>query len=802
MCGSKWKRIMALVMILLFTTAAAEEIRQEDKSMANYREDIANIELSTGMIHRSFMKKSIGEGDKKADRFGVRAYRNGVPEILSGTCSGLFIRADGATVPVSDGYVSGNLAYVTLPDTCYAVEGYFCLSIKLTTANDITTLRIVDGMVSRTSTDVGVDPGTIIPNIEDLIEAIDEAVESIPEDYSALQNAVYTETRNKWINPEYNTGGVVISENADGSIHISGTPGETLFIDEYYVEALPMNAYTFSCIKKGTASGDISVVLRNTGNTDAKFITLGSAEKNGYSVVSYAPKRCEVVLYSGVEYDCDLYVQLETGTTRTPWIRKGTGDDYVAREILPQITNHNALMQRANNYKVIFEVDDSSMVEKWGSGSGVLIHDGKTINYSIATAANGGFYLDQFRSSEFILQNTRIELDMEKTAGSVRLWMYGKSKSSGDDLASVIKTLTVGHNTLDIDFAYYDVYTDFDISKPIRFLITNGGEEAAGFTISNARFSSLISAQGYVEEYTNALLFQALDAIVERIPAKTDDVYLKSPNGSKWLLNVSNTGELSTTPITPHKSVFIGNSLLMGWVTFGMAASDEEHDYYYHVTEKIHQLDNSATYNHISNGNLEHSTNDTDFNTAFNAIKSYLTSDLDLICIQLGDNVNTPEKVNQFEKSGGSFETMVEWIHENCPNTRLVWVGTWYTSIHNWLMTACADNNVQFIDILPLSTSANKAKLGDIIHRTEDHEQTLEGTYTTSESELNCTLTMYGSTYSVTIPGYTSVTNNGDGTFTVVGPYTVVDSTGVMSHPNDSGMKAIADKILTSLGIM
>ena len=801
MCISKWKRIMAMVMILFLTTAAAEEIRQEDESMANYREDIVNIELSTGLIHRSFLKKSIGEGDKKADRFGVRAYRNGVPENLSGTCSGLFIRADGATVPVSDGYVSGNLAYVTLPETCYAVEGYFSLAIKVTTANDITTLRIVDGMVSRTSTDVAADPGTIIPSIEALIEAIDEAVASIPEDYSALQNAVYTKTRNMWLNPEYNSGGVVISENADGSIHISGTPGEALFIGKEYVTALPMNAYTFSCIKKGTASGNISVILRNTDNTAPKTITLGSAEKNGYSVVSYAPKRCEVVLYSGVAYDCDLYVQLESGTTRTPWIRNGTGDDVVAREILPQITNHNALMTRANNYKVIFEVDDSSMVEKWGSSDGVMIHDGKTISYSIATANNGGFLLNQFNSSEFILQNTRIEMDITKTAGSVRMWMYGKSKSSGTDLASVIQIMNAGHNTLDIDFAYYDVYTDFDISKPIRFLITNGGAEAANFTASNIRFSSLITAQGYVDEYKNALLFQALDAIVAKIPEQTDAVYLKSPNGSRWLLNVSNTGELSTTPITPHKSIFIGNSLLKGWVTFGMAATDDEHDYYYHVTNKIHQLDGTATYDHISQGNLEHSTNQSDFNTAFNNIKPYLTADLDLICIQLGDNVNTPEKVTQFEKSGGSFETMVGWIRENCPNTRLVWVGTWYKSIHDWLMSACADNNIQFIDILPLSVSANKAKLGDIIHRTEDHEQTLEGTYTASGSALNCTLTMYGGTYSVTIPAYTSVTNNGDGTFTVVGPYTVVDSTGVMSHPNNAGMKAIADTILASLGI-
>lgn len=154
--------------------------------MANYKEDIVSIELSTGTIHRSFMARSIGAGDEKADRFGIRAFRNGVPETLSGSCIGLFVRSDGTTVTITNGVVSGNMAYVTLPEACYVVEGCFCLAIKVITANDAGTMRIVDGMVSRTSTDVLVDPGTVITSIEDMIEAIEEAVASIPADYSDL----------------------------------------------------------------------------------------------------------------------------------------------------------------------------------------------------------------------------------------------------------------------------------------------------------------------------------------------------------------------------------------------------------------------------------------------------------------------------------------------------------------------------------------------------------------------------------------------------------------------------------------
>ena len=158
--------------------------------MANYREDIADIELTGGSIHRSFAQHAIGGEDEAANRFGIRAFRNGVPENINGSVFGLFIRADGGTVAIESGTVEGNVAYVTLPSACYAVEGCFTLAIKVTSTNMTGTMRIVDGMVSRTSTDAIVDPGTIMPTIDDLIEAINEAVESIPADYSDLSSAV------------------------------------------------------------------------------------------------------------------------------------------------------------------------------------------------------------------------------------------------------------------------------------------------------------------------------------------------------------------------------------------------------------------------------------------------------------------------------------------------------------------------------------------------------------------------------------------------------------------------------------
>ena len=153
--------------------------------------DIVDVELTTGNIFRSFTNKTIGEGDILANRFGVRVLRDGTEVDLTGaTCNGYFIRGDGATVVIA-GTVSGSTAYVDLPEQCYAYEGQFALAIKVTGEGVTGTLRIVDGVVSNTMTDAAVDPGQIIPSIEELIALIEEAMASIPSDYSELNSYVY-----------------------------------------------------------------------------------------------------------------------------------------------------------------------------------------------------------------------------------------------------------------------------------------------------------------------------------------------------------------------------------------------------------------------------------------------------------------------------------------------------------------------------------------------------------------------------------------------------------------------------------
>lgn len=152
--------------------------------MAVYREDILDVELESGTVNRSFLCHSIGEGDNAANRYGIRAFRNGSPVPLTGiSCQGYFIRHKTAeTVVIADGAIDGNVAYVTLPQACYAVEGDFSLAIKLVGGGVTGTMRIIDGVVSNTTTETLIDPGHVIPSIQELIaliEQMEDAIEAV-----------------------------------------------------------------------------------------------------------------------------------------------------------------------------------------------------------------------------------------------------------------------------------------------------------------------------------------------------------------------------------------------------------------------------------------------------------------------------------------------------------------------------------------------------------------------------------------------------------------------------------------------
>ena len=176
-------------------------------------------------------------GDASANRIGAVVTDNGAAVALSGTVTGTAILANGATLPIS-GTASGNQAYIDLPASAYAFPGPIEVYVQSQEGGQKTTLVHGYGDVKRTDSGMAIDPGTIIPSVAALIEEIQDAIDNIPPDYSALTLAV---------RDNYHPALLTSALFAQGGI-ANGT-GEDYSSDYYirtgYMAAIPENVLFF-----------------------------------------------------------------------------------------------------------------------------------------------------------------------------------------------------------------------------------------------------------------------------------------------------------------------------------------------------------------------------------------------------------------------------------------------------------------------------------------------------------------------------------------------------------------------------
>ena len=329
-------------------------------------------------------------GDDQGAIVGVRLYDDGTPYSSGGVVTGAVKRYDGGVVALT-GTLSGNAASVVIPAAALAYSGPIGVRIVLAQGGQTATvLKAIYTVDDNTGADV--DPGTIIPSITDLITAIEDAIASIPADYSALLAAVapdfntstdygagdyawYDGTLYRFIgnHPAGSWTGndvtvaVVGNDLSDFKGVISeGTRNKWVFGDKTFTRSesvsfsppLPAGTYTFSAVVTSEASGtNCLVTFYNVGSTEilaSGNITKSSGnERNAITVTLNSP--CEsIILYSGgwssgsVGYSAEYKnIQLESGGNISPYIPPITAVDRVARTECEYL--QNALSEDVRN---------------------------------------------------------------------------------------------------------------------------------------------------------------------------------------------------------------------------------------------------------------------------------------------------------------------------------------------------------------------------------------------------------------------------------------------------------------------
>lgn len=157
--------------------------------------------------------------DNMGNKIGVHVYEDEAPVAsLGGTITGWILRDDDTSVMVT-GETSGGDAWIILPEEAYGVPGPVTIAIRHTaTADDDsprTSLAVCTAYVYRTISDTMVDPGDVLPSLDELVAKIrelesrvDTAMASISSSVSAAQTA-----RNEAVDAANSLRGATASAN-------------------------------------------------------------------------------------------------------------------------------------------------------------------------------------------------------------------------------------------------------------------------------------------------------------------------------------------------------------------------------------------------------------------------------------------------------------------------------------------------------------------------------------------------------------------------------------------------------------
>lgn len=439
---------------------------------------------------------------------------------------------------------------------------------------------------------------------------------------------------------------------------------------------------------------------------------------------------------------------------------------------------------------------DNANIDSWNNGVITEYHGKNGFTFqNMQQNGSGGIRTTTFNPNP----NYHCIIDIEIqsiSSGVVTVYLFG---ANGDKQLQA-QQLQVGKNSFEFDPAYHAVYNNQTNFYLIVAVSTYG---------SPVYVKNFICAQypiGQTENLTETIsdLQKEIAVLEGRVNTleSSDRIILTAPNGQKYIVQCNNAGSLFTVPLYAEVVSYVGNSLLLGNGNFGMNATQETKDYAAIIGETI-QEKGTGSYSavKISGITFEDATTQQEVNAW---IEDVLTVDLDenseLVLIQLGDNINTPEKRSNFENT---CSTLLSEIRKYCSKARVAWVYGWYVNdqVRSIIQENCKLCGVDYIEINDLNTPENQSAIGTVIISESLKTQTInyDVLEIISENELKITFTINGKQYTSEVIVGSYENNPDDKVVEFSGYETITVSGGVASHPGDLGFQKIAQRIMERL---
>lgn len=396
-------------------------------------------------------------------------------------------------------------------------------------------------------------------------------------------------------------------------------------------------------------------------------------------------------------------------------------------------------------------IGDMYDTERWNKGA--IVKNESNIIYTPVDNENGGVESLEIKNSTRGFLNFEFEI-AEDYHSNLTAYLFGKS-TTGSSLYLVLEEgiRSAGEYKYNIDLNHYVVYNSLDLTQPVRTALTvaksNNGETLTLNSFNTYDSTTDLDIEGSVADGIN-YVNSAVNSLSNKIDTMSASTKVSDENGNVYFLKVV-SGQLAIVPVIANNVLYIGNSLLLGFDTFGMAASNSANDYYAYVNSYLVSKGATLNADKLRGSDWESKTSYADQNTWMqNYLLPKLNSNLELVIVQLGDNVNTAEKQAVFAQGAINLLT---YIKQHAPLARVAWVGAWYTTTtrQQQMAEACRQCGATFIDI-------------SLLPNIEGNRNHIGGEWTDDNGVTH-----------------------------------IIDNSGVASHPSSQGMRAVADAIIETL---